>query len=73
MVEVPQPPATACWQKSSATTTGACVEVTRTHEHVWVRDSKNSLGQVLGLTAQGWAAFLAGVRRDQFDRSDVPA
>jgi hypothetical protein len=75
MVEVPPPPATASWQKSSASDPDDvdCAEVTRTHEHVWVRDSKNPLGPALGLTREGWAAFLVGVQRDEFDRSGVPA
>jgi len=69
MVEVPPPPITASWQKSSATKAGACVQITRTHEHVWVRDSKNPLGPVLGFTGEGWAVFVVGVQRDEFDRS----
>ncbi len=72
MVEMP-PPATASWQKSSATKDGACVQITRAHEHVWVRDSKNRLGPALGFTREGWAAFVVGVQRDEFDRSRVPA
>lgn len=68
MVEVPQSPVTASWQKSSASGGGGgnCVEVTCTHMHAWVRDSKDSVGPVLGLTRMGWAAFLIGVRRDEF-------
>lgn len=75
MVEMLQPPATACWQKSSASggEGGACVQVTCTHEHVWVRDSKNPLGPFLGFTRDGWTAFLVGVQRDEFDRSRMPA
>lgn len=73
MVEVPPPPATVSWQKSSATERDLCLEVTRAHEHVWVRDSKNPLGPALGVTREGWAAFLVGVQRDEFDRSGVPA
>lgn len=73
MVEVPQPPATACWQKSRLSGSAGCAEVARTHEYVWIRDSKSPLGQVLGFTTEGWAAFLVGVQRHQFDRSDVPA
>lgn len=73
MVEVPPPPATASWQKSSATKEQECLEVIRSQGHVWVRDSKNQLGPALGLTREGWAAFLVGVQRDEFDRSGVPA
>jgi hypothetical protein len=72
MVEVP-PPTAASWQKSSATTQGACVEVARSHEHVWVRDSKDPLGPVLGLTREEWAVFLVGVQRGEFDRLGVSA
>ena len=75
MVQVPRPPTTASWQKSS--TSGPpdeeCVQVVRSQGHVWVRDSKNPLGPVLGFTREGWAAFLIGVQRDEFDRSGVPA
>ncbi|MDQ3762412.1 MAG: DUF397 domain-containing protein [Actinomycetota bacterium] len=73
MVEVPQPPAAACWQKSRATTGGECVQVAGTQKHVWVRDSKNPFGPVLWFTRDGWAVFLVGVQHDEFDRSGMPA
>lgn len=75
MVEMPLPPSMASWQKSNVSGPGGaeCVQVTSTHEYVWVRDSKNPLGPVLGFTREGWAAFLGGVRRDEFDRAGVPA
>jgi hypothetical protein len=69
MVDVPQLPATACWQKSSVSGGGACAEVARTQEHVWVRDSKNPLGPALWVTRDGWSAFLVGVQHDEFDSS----
>lgn len=70
MGEVPQPPARVCWQKSSVSGANLdCVQVTCANEHVWVRDSKNPLGPFLGFTRDGWAAFLVGVQRDEFDRS----
>ena len=74
IVEMLPPPTTASWQKSS-TSMGAqeCVQVIRSQGHVWVRDSKNPLGPVLGFTREEWAAFLVGVRRDEFDRAGVPA
>jgi hypothetical protein len=71
MVEVPTPPTTAPWQKSSASGGGDCVEVARTLKHVWVRDSKNPLGSVLGLTREEWAVFIVGVQRGEFDRPGV--
>ncbi len=74
MVNVPQPPAIASWQKSSMSgdPDRECVQVVRRREHVWVRDSKNPVGPALGFTREGWAAFLVGVQRDEFDRSGVP-
>lgn len=73
MVEVPPPPAAASWQKSNASGDqgNECVQITYTHEHVWVRDSKNPLGPVLGLTCGRWSAFLVRVQRDEFDHSEI--
>lgn len=71
MVEVPPPPATAYWQTSSASSSAGeeCVQVTCDHRHVWVRDSKNSRGPVLGFTGDVWTAFLRGVQRDEVTAS----
>jgi hypothetical protein len=71
VVEVPPPPTAASWQQSSASGGGACVEVTRSHEHVWVRDSKNPRGPALGLTLEEWAVFLVGVQRGEFSRPGI--
>lgn len=71
MVEVPQPPVTAYWQKSSLSGGSGCAEVTSSHEHVWIRDSKNPLGPAVGFTREGWVAFLVGIQRDEFDRADA--
>ena len=71
MVDV-SPPTIASWQKSkfsSGEGGGECVEIAYTDERVWVRDSKNTCGPVLGLTREGWVAFLRGVRCDEFDCS----
>jgi hypothetical protein len=74
MIEVPPTPITASWQKSKTSLdVNECVQVIHSQEHVWVRDSKNPRGSVLGLTRAGWTAFLVGVQRDEFDRSGVPA
>jgi hypothetical protein len=75
MVEVPPPPTMVSWQKSSASgdVDAECVQVLRSQGHVWVRDSKNPLGPALGFTRAGWAVFLVGVQRDEFDRSGAPA
>jgi hypothetical protein len=62
------------WRKSSRSSDGACVEVafdqrpaSLHNPHVLVRDSKDPHGPVLTFTAQEWAAFLAGVRDEEFD------
>jgi hypothetical protein len=67
MFEVPPPPAGASWRKSTASNTGNCVEVARVDAHVWIRDSKDPLGPVLGFTREEWDAFLVGVHRGEFD------
>lgn len=66
MVEVPRPPHTALWHKSSASGDQACVEVARDRERIWVRDSKSPQGAVLEFTHREWDAFLTGVRRGEF-------
>ena len=66
MIGMSPPPAAASWQKSSASGDGNCVQVAHTDGYVWVRDSKNPPGPVLGLTLDGWAVFLIGVQRDEF-------
>ncbi len=75
MLGVPPPPVMACWQKSSASgdPDSECLEVSRAHEQVWVRDSKNRCGPVLGCTREGWVVFILGVQRGEFDRAGVPA
>ena len=65
---------TASWQKSSASTGEShCVDVNVSWALVWVRDSKNPDGPVLGLTGQAWTVFLGAVRRGEFTRVGLPA
>lgn len=66
MAKVPLPPSTATWRKSTASTSGACVEICREQGYVWVRDSKNPHAAVLGFTSAEWSAFLVGVARGEF-------
>jgi Domain of unknown function (DUF397) len=68
MAQMPQPPAIARWQKSKRSNEGTCAEVARTHDHAWIRDSKNASGPVLGFTRKAWAAFIDGLRRNDFGR-----
>lgn len=66
MVDVPPPPRAATWHKSSASGGGECVEISRSPSYVWVRDSKDPGGGILGFTRKEWAAFLIGVERGEF-------
>jgi hypothetical protein len=66
VIDVPPPPTSATWHKSSSSTDSGCVEVARTTEYVWVRDTKDRNGGTLGFTRTEWAAFLAGVQRGEF-------
>ena len=52
--------------RASTRSNGNCVEVAAAAALVGVRDSKDPAGPVLAVDPAGWAAFLAGIRRDEF-------
>ncbi|MGC5011439.1 DUF397 domain-containing protein [Streptosporangium sp. DT93] len=61
----------ATWRTStlSGPDGGNCVEVAdMSGGRRGVRDSKNPSGPVLVFTSAEWAAFVGGVKRDEFDR-----
>jgi Domain of unknown function (DUF397) len=61
---------TAHWRKSSysGTNGGACVEVaTNLTGVVAVRDSKNVAVPELEITDRAWSAFIADIKRGEFD------
>ena len=64
-------PSHPAFRKSTASATGACVEVAVYGDGVLVRDSKNPTGPRLEFNAQEWVAFLAGVRSGEFDFSSM--
>jgi hypothetical protein len=55
------------WQKSSASSDGACVEVRIEVDVVRIRDDKDRKGPALAFSHDEWRAFLAGVRLGEFD------
>jgi hypothetical protein len=56
------------FRASSFCSAGTCVEVGRLpNGRVAVRDGKGSGGEPLVFTAQEWSAFVAGVKRGEFD------
>lgn len=57
------------WTKSSLShANGNCVEVADLPErHVGMRDSKDAVGLVLRFPREEFRAFLAGVRKGEFD------
>jgi len=58
------------WHKSVRSgAAGHCVEVAETPATVFVRDSKDASGPVLGFDATTWSGFIEGVRNGEFDRS----
>lgn len=59
------------WRKSTASATGECVEVAVSSESVLVRDSKQSLPNVLKFTSGEWLVFVSGVRAGIFDRGNL--
>lgn len=54
------------WRRSSYCGNGACVEVARTEGGFLVRDAKDAQSPVLTFTPEEWAAFVAGVKNDEF-------
>lgn len=58
---------TATWRRSSECAGGSCVEVSLLDDRVAVRSSQDADGRVLLFTAPEWHAFLAGVRKGEFD------
>ena len=61
------PPAPGVWRKSSESNYGNCVEVSFVDGSVHVRNSRNPGQAELVFTMTEWLAFLAGVRRNEFD------
>ena len=60
----------AMWRKSSYSSGngGNCVEIsTAGTDTVAVRDSKDVTGPELEFTSQAWSAFVAGIRRGEFE------
>ncbi|PZG14334.1 DUF397 domain-containing protein [Nonomuraea aridisoli] len=55
------------WRRSSASVTGECVEVAFGSQRVYLRDSNSPDGSILEFSRSDWVAFLAGVRRGEFD------
>jgi hypothetical protein len=59
----------ASWRKSSYSANGAnCVEIVSTLPGVVaVRDSKDRDGATLVTSGHAWSAFVAGIKRGEFD------
>ena len=61
-------PANAGWRKASRSTAGNnCVEVAQARGAAGVRDSKNRDRGHLTVGAGAWQAFIADVKRGQYD------
>lgn len=55
------------WQASSFCGANGCVDVAQREGNVYVRDSKDPEGATLTFTGSEWAAFVAGVKNNEFD------
>lgn len=55
------------WRKSTFSESGNCVEVAFVAQAVLVRQSRDPSGPTLTFSKAEWAAFLVGVRNDEFD------
>jgi Domain of unknown function (DUF397) len=56
------------WRKSSRSQYNTCVEVCFDGDRVPLRNSREPDGPILVFTAPEWDAFVAGVKRGEFDR-----
>ena len=65
MSDLEFPPDT--WQKSTASGTSNCVEVSFADGTVLIRHSRSAHGPVLSFSRPEWEAFLTGVRGGEFD------
>lgn len=59
-------PDEAVFVRSSACTSGSCVEVHIGTQIVFVRDSKDTSDTTLRFTHEEWDAFVSGVKADEF-------
>jgi hypothetical protein len=55
------------FRKSSRCESGGCVEVAVTGSEVFMRDAKHADSPILAFSASQWAAFLEGIRNNDFD------
>jgi hypothetical protein len=56
------------WRKARrSANNGACVEVAPANGKIFIRDSKDQNGLVIGYSGCSWRAFLAGVKTGIFD------
>ena len=53
------------WRKSSRSVSGECVEVARSGQTVFVRDSKDRHGSVLSLSGRAWHKFVHLVKQGE--------
>lgn len=68
-----EPDGLLSWRKSTASNSGQCVEVARSGEAIFVRDSKDPSGPRLKFNELEWEAFLAGARGGEFDTRSLDA
>lgn len=65
---MPDTPRGLVFRKSTHSSgTGECVEVAEHPSGIFVRDSKDPQGAVLGFTPSEFAAFIGGVKDGEFD------
>ncbi|WP_436524560.1 DUF397 domain-containing protein [Actinoplanes sp. HUAS TT8] len=57
------------WRRSKRCSSGACVEVARNGERFLMRDSKSPATGPLDFDQEAWAAFIAGVKSDEFSKA----
>lgn len=64
---MPELPSDAVWLRSSRCEAGACIEVARIPSLVAIRSSVIGNDLILVLTESEWAAFISGIKANEFD------
>jgi hypothetical protein len=67
VVRVDQTESLLDWRRSQFCGGGACVEVARSNDSYFVRDSKTVQSPVLRFTEAEWRAFAQGMRAGDFN------
>ena len=65
--DIPEVAAVLMWRKSSFSGSSGCVEVAVSGDNVLLRDTDDTVGTVLPVSAHAWYCFVAGIKNEEFE------